>query len=728
MIDEKNFSGSQYCFLLGGYDLEMLEIKKLLESHGQRFIDHQLSWGAKLSSYASMFDASTHFIGVELIEDRQPPKNYTAIDHHGKSSVKNSAIEQVAHLLGIELNHYQQLVAANDKGYIPAMKCLGASDNEIALIRNRDRAAQGVSEAVEQQAEEEVQNLTLREGVYVLQTTLQHFSALVDRIEKRPLIVYRDDALIYYGHKVDSLRKSFTCNDSECYYGGNPLGYFGLTKDFFSTHDIDLTIEEIIALHQEETLYSYHTFMFPFVFKTGSFKSQIWEYSPFNINYARDYNEFTYFYKHVQDAIFNDMEENDSFISKYYQHPIQNGIFTISTRNGKYDLELDGLSLRLFNTDVAILSINLINRKYPDADDVLRINDYGRRIYPQFLGVKNFTQATKNAFLPCSVTLHLEGYDSWEERFDRYDAIEQIQKRERMHWIALPRYIQELIGNSFEDIRPIIDDRMFVLCQYHDSLNAKLKAFNGEMYQYEIDSFWYRYLFVDGEYKTCQSNHMSRKLLAESTYDRWVEYGTLFGITRYSFMALTGSEYGKNILLPHIQTIYFQMFTLLLAYRASIIKFADDIQNGTKNDKEIRTEAKNVYHRYLKFLNKLYFREVTAQEQGIELYAQAIKIMGIDKAIDDLDREINELYSYAKLLQEQERTESMDNISMLGSYLLVPALLTSFLGMNIIDFDNYRDVLGDEKSTSFWTIIFILSSISFFPIFLHIKKWYKKYC
>ena len=79
MIDEKNFSGSQYCFLLGGYDLEMLEIKKLLESHGQRFIDHQLSWGAKLSSYASMFDASTHFIGVELIEDRQPPKNYTRI-------------------------------------------------------------------------------------------------------------------------------------------------------------------------------------------------------------------------------------------------------------------------------------------------------------------------------------------------------------------------------------------------------------------------------------------------------------------------------------------------------------------------------------------------------------------------------------------------------------------------------------------------------------------------
>ena len=70
-------------FLLGGHDLEMTEIKNLLQQSNQLFHDRKLSWGAKLSDYADVFNDQTHFVGIELLEDIAPPKHYTRIDHHG---------------------------------------------------------------------------------------------------------------------------------------------------------------------------------------------------------------------------------------------------------------------------------------------------------------------------------------------------------------------------------------------------------------------------------------------------------------------------------------------------------------------------------------------------------------------------------------------------------------------------------------------------------------------
>lgn len=194
-------------------------------------------------------------------------------------------------------------------------------------------------------------------------------------------------------------------------------------------------------------------------------------------------------------------------------------------------------------------------------------------------------------------------------------------------------------------------------------------------------------MFIDGNGKTCQSRHMSKKLIADATYDRWVEWGTLFGVTRYSFVAATGSWYGKEILLPHMQTMYFQMFTLLLFYRATIIKFADDIQNATTNDEEITAKSKEVYKNYLSFLNKSFFKEITAQDQGIEIYNQAMKAMDIDKYMEDLDNEINELHSYVSMLEETKRNNRLEYISKLGAIFLPPSLMAGLFGMNVLTFE-----------------------------------------
>ncbi len=165
-----------YLFLIGGSDLEMATIKRLLTdngfSEGQNIADHHLRWGAKLSDYQNLFNDLRTFVGIELTQDVDPPPNYINIDHHNKNSYRSSSLEQVIELLKndlklkIEFTRDLQLIAANDKGYITAMLELNATKEEIADIRQRDREAQGVTEEDESLVEQSIrENLTIKRGI-----------------------------------------------------------------------------------------------------------------------------------------------------------------------------------------------------------------------------------------------------------------------------------------------------------------------------------------------------------------------------------------------------------------------------------------------------------------------------------------------------------------------------------------------------------------------------------
>lgn len=191
-------------FLLGGADLEMRAIRRLLKRGGDRFIDRGLAWNdAKLSAYTDLFDETTEFVGVELYEDVDPPLYYTRIDHHNDSTDRPSSLEQLSAMLGIGLSRFETLVAANDKGYIPAIRAMGAAPREIGRIRNADRRAQGVSAAEEAQAEYEAAAVRRRDsGLFVVDSALEHFSPLIDRIGKRPLLLRGERQWSFYGDKI----------------------------------------------------------------------------------------------------------------------------------------------------------------------------------------------------------------------------------------------------------------------------------------------------------------------------------------------------------------------------------------------------------------------------------------------------------------------------------------------------------------------------------------------
>jgi hypothetical protein len=150
-------------FFLGGRDLEMVEIRRLLDRHApDRFEDLGLSWGARASAYLPGIEAALARgetpVLVELIDDLPATMDRArlrVVDHHGNAAWRPTAIEQVFALLGLPSENWTRhmmLVAVNDRAHVDGLIAIGASAEEVAAIRAADRAVQGVTAADEAEA------------------------------------------------------------------------------------------------------------------------------------------------------------------------------------------------------------------------------------------------------------------------------------------------------------------------------------------------------------------------------------------------------------------------------------------------------------------------------------------------------------------------------------------------------------------------------------------------
>lgn len=499
---------------------------------------------------------------------------------------------------------------------------------------------------------------------------------------------------------------------------------------------------------KDRPLYSSHIFMFPFRFDYANesivsndaqsiheyvfyynndidtrmnldnikekLEKENWRYEPYSVTKNCEdmhlaYNEFAYFYDYAKDSLYNREKFSESGISSFFRKQSYEGeiysIDVLDTKDGTvignttYELEIQGVSLRIFHTGIAILSIELENHRYKDFKDILRINDYGRRVYPQYIGTdedKSF--ATKKSFLPNSIRI---GSDD-PENFKAF-SYEDIE---------IGSHIMQVLGkNLFADkkslintkkydrfyIQPSLDDRMFVMSWYgNDDISGEMTG----CYNYKQSDDWYKYVFVDGgDWATVQNEMMKKELLKESTYDRWSGYGTLFGMTRYSFVLFSSSlptlkENNADMVVKHMNTMYFQMATLLLANRTSILRFSDEIAALVSPPKVVDTikhtkKLEKLYSIYLKYYNRLYFKEVTHQDQGIELYDIGIKQMRIGEHVDKLDGKFEKLFNFENLKAEKKSASKMNLLTFLGFIFLLPSLMISLLGL-----DDVKDVFS----------------------------------
>lgn len=804
-------------FLLGGHDLEMRTIKRILEDNGFLVKDKALNWSnAGLSAYKedlkNYLPGDYRIYGIELQEDGFDtlPENYVRIDHHNDFQDRPSALEQVAEVIGYDLTEADFLIAANDYGYYPAMEKFLKTRHpdmsneemrrEMDKIRKEDRNAQGVTSEEELEAYEvKRENRFERVGdlkIVKVSDETTHFSAICDYLYPYDrLVVYREfmPELCYYGKEARRVHselcsKFFASEDSGkyTYCGGGQNGFWGIKINSVSKEvlcDIIAWVKNMDSSYNEVT--SSHLFYFPFVWKCRYSSDdkpcndvirdymeckcrKSWinaadcndivnpEDGCLNEDFQDLYNELNYFFPFVHKEQY---QYSDSLYTLLSKDLFSNGEKEIWEKNPriihfervekdlkyeivvriddyvrrKYILDIYAINLNLYSTGVGLLAIFTRNssdlceeydiRDYKikseplDPLDILKINQYGRRVMPPF-----YKDIFNRGEIAESIAIRGLEDNANGRKYDLYEDFSS-NSLEPQTW----KY-SKIISGLLMDFDPnlqyemAIDDRMFVLTWYkndkcikeareeiEDCLEDRPYYINHQ----SLKDYWYRFLFVDGgKDATCQDRHMKKQLLLEHTYTRWSGYNSLYGVTRYSMVYLTDSLV-PDFLLKYFETIYARMAELVLMQRATVLKFSERINrinnidsNRDSEREQIQNEVNKLCRDYIVFKNQFYFKEVTAQDQGIEMYDMLQKSLRLEEMVKDLDEDIQELYQYNSILEERE-----NNISASRLNVILGAFTPAAFVLSLLAFDHWISGVGHLNKIWILLLTFIFGLI-----------------
>ena len=502
----------------------------------------------------------------------------------------------------------------------------------------------------------------------------------------------------------------------------------------------------------EQTIYSTHAFLFPFEWRYRGDKAQTlekqttllrvqdamkdgpgnWERRPsWNPpGTVTQYNEVAYFYDFVRPILYDDGTDESMQLHYFLQTPPEEELtYEIELADVTYKLYVDDITVSHYDTGVGVVAFHLHNRIQAQSrpQDILRINAAGRRVYPPFLASntddlghqrffedRNWQRALKRTKatgeLPRAIRIKKGEDYLLTEDFSEWTKDQNLDRPPGLIRKVLPPGLFAVV-----EISPVLDDRMFVVSWYgHSELLTHVQGISptGEDksladVNYLTNEWWYKFVFVDGGYKTCQNDFMTADLLKASTNPRWARDGTFLGVGRYSFVILTGAATSDNsfpkTICSHTLTMYHKMAQLGLVQRASLLRFSQevtDISQLTKRGKHLTQRVSSLYRQYIRFVNRVYFREVTAQEQGIELYDMMEERMRLDRHVKALDEEVQQLHAYVNLLDEENRNEKLDLLTYFAALFVVPGFIASYYG------------IGDFKIANYWWIISLTCAAS----------------
>ena len=233
------------------------------------------------------------------------------------------------------------------------------------------------------------------------------------------------------------------------------------------------------------------------------------------------------------------------------------------------------------------------------------------------------------------------------------------------------------------DMQPVIDDRMFVLCWYKNDewSNQFTKDY---LHSIANDKHWYEFVFVD-KYNglSCQNDDMRKRLINSATYERWQLWSSLYGVSRYSMVYLTNSGC-PPYLTNYFETEYARMAELVLMQRASVLRFSAEVTQISKlsRTKGFGERVSSLYKEYIRFENRMYFREISAQDQGIEMYQKLYEAMNLKEQVEKLDGEIEELHDYVQLHEDRLTNRTMSLLTWITTIFLPVTVVAGYFSMN----------------------------------------------
>lgn len=724
---------------------------------------------AGLSRYSELLEglacSDVTVYGVELKADMQVPSNYITIDHHGDYESGPSSLEQVAEIIGHELTPKECLVAANDKGYFSEMKRYlesidGMSKNKLAEelfqsqdkkndmdlmleIRRMDRRAQGVSDEEERQADDAVCMAVRKNSlIAVVRTETEHFSPVTDRMYPyHRLVVYNGNELTYYGKDRDlalnHILNMRLVKEDQCYKGGGKEGFWGVRKGCLSSEQLEALANVLMKYIHE----SYHIFYYPFTWRLEDHGDDVLS-SQVNLgnlcikknsewkrhrNQTDDdkivlFNEKNYFFQFVHGVLYDDKNDSKPHLMHHYERDVQDARYELQVRlpetvDIRYSLKVDAVNLNLYSTGVGLLSFYLHNDngvcfegkdgnwepRRIDSPDVLRINQFGRRIMPPFYADIEYRGELAKY-------IEIKGLPGFDDK-SLYEDFRSYTINDSWKPACFVTALLEDLATNLET-SPVIDDRMYVMSWYKNGDVLEQVCRDTVNYEHgDNNHFWYRYVFVDSGDPTCQNGDMRKSLLEQATYKRWQDCGSMYGMSRYSLVLLT-NEYVPEYLLVYFRTTYARMVELTLMQRASLLSFSKEVTavsnlsdfKGTSD--RLYGRIRSVYEEYIRFVNQFYYRDVTAQDQGIELYGMLHGVLKMDESVKDLDEDIVELYQYISMVDDNERNKKADTLNWIMGFFAPASLVAGIWGMN--------EMCDVYTSGTFWPQMALIVGVSVF--------------
>lgn len=141
---------------------------------------------------------------------------------------------------------------------------------------------------------------------------------------------------------------------------------------------------------------SYHTFLFPFIWKTNkeiewddfkkilsvgkrwketSWKSESIPHGCTKVEWIQHYSAFQYFTESANNAIFNTHDDNVVRCFEFCQYSDKGGKYIIYNGSKRYELIINHIRLHVYDAGVAILIFELENHDYNSVDDINIINE-----------------------------------------------------------------------------------------------------------------------------------------------------------------------------------------------------------------------------------------------------------------------------------------------------------------------------------------------------------------
>lgn len=485
-----------------------------------------------------------------------------------------------------------------------------------------------------------------------------------------------------------------------------------------------------------DDFYSKHIFIASFKLENNSrdiISDNVWkEYFIDDVNTVGElvdnYTNYNYFNKQARD-LFNyetdNQDEVDSKVVNYKFVDIDSSVnskYIINVNEEKtYELNLDKIILKEYeieNEKIYLMMIYVTNNDCDSLSDIKNINQYGRRLYSPWISLdigngintecpddlkihigdkfiysndKNDGKADLNYKNEEIFKYNFDDKNKYKSYSERLNAIRQ-KKVNNTSIIKNPHksnLIQNILNYNNEskdekiEIELINPDRMYVGFYFkNNSLIERIKKYSSEkqgyayLYDDSLSDQLYAIAYIDGGDATCQSKVMRKKLLQETIYDRWIDWGTIHTVTHNGFgcIASDGAPY-ESVIMPFL-TEYMEMLALVIIQRNMILEFHFEAKKllGKFNSEDLE----NLQKEYVKFKTQVLLFEVTPQEQGYEIYRLMQKQLYIDEEKEKLDDIMNSLYEVANIEHSIKLNKKIRCLTIIGVIVAVISLIISF--------------------------------------------------